>query len=57
MPEFLRNTSMETRFVQTDETGTQRVTDSCMSCHFAGGIDGSYLWPDAQGTTIPLRYK
>jgi hypothetical protein len=47
IPEFLRNTSMETLFVQTDDTGTQRVADSCMNCHFAGGVDGSYLWLDA----------
>jgi hypothetical protein len=47
IPEFLRNTSMETLFVQTDGTGTQRVADSCMNCHFAGGVDGSYLWLDA----------
>jgi hypothetical protein len=44
---LLRNTSMETLFVQTDGTGTQHATDSCMNCHFAGGVDGSYLWLDA----------
>jgi hypothetical protein len=54
VPEFLRNTSMETLFVQTDETGTQQVTDSCMNCHFAGGIDGSYLWLDAMLNPYPL---
>lgn len=47
IPSDLRNTSMETLFVQTDKTGTQYSADSCMNCHFAGGIDGSYLWLDA----------
>ncbi|MEJ8574557.1 hypothetical protein [Microbaculum marinum] len=47
IPSDLRNTSMETLFVQTDRTGTQYSADSCMNCHFAGGIDGSYLWLDA----------
>ncbi len=47
IPPVLRNTSMETLIVQTDEQGIQRSTDSCMNCHFAGGVDGSYLWLDA----------
>jgi hypothetical protein len=47
IPPALRNSSMETLFVQTDKTGTQFNADSCMNCHFAGGIDGSYLWLDA----------
>ena len=47
IPYDLRNTSMETLIVQTDKTGTQYSADSCMNCHFAGGVDGSYLWLDA----------
>lgn len=47
IPEFLRNTSMETYTVQTDGTGTQNTTDSCMNCHIAGAVDGSFLWQDA----------
>ncbi len=38
---------METLFVQTNKKGTQYSADSCMNCHFAGGIDGSYLWLEA----------
>ena len=47
IPHALRNTSMETVIVQTDKKGTQYSADSCMNCHFAGGIDGSYMWLDA----------
>jgi hypothetical protein len=47
IPATLRNTSMETLIVQTDKNGTQYSADSCMNCHFAGGVDGSYLWLDA----------
>jgi hypothetical protein len=47
IPGSLRNTSMETLFVQTDREGIQYSSDSCMNCHQAGGIDGSFLWQDA----------
>jgi len=47
IPKALRNTSMETLIVQTNKKGTQYSADSCMNCHFAGGVDGSYLWLDA----------
>jgi hypothetical protein len=50
----LRNTSKETLFVQTDGEGVQRTTDSCMNCHFAGGVDGSYLWHDAMINPYPV---
>ena len=47
IPETLRNTSMETLIVQTDGEGIQYSADSCMNCHQAGGVDGSFLWQDA----------
>lgn len=53
-PDVLRNTSMETLFVQRDAEGVQKSTDSCMNCHFAGGVDGSYLWHDAMINPYPL---
>lgn len=54
VPDFLRNTSMETLLVQFDETGKQYCSDSCMNCHFVGGVDGSYLWLDAMLSPYPL---
>jgi len=54
VPPVLRNTSMETMNVQTDAEGVQRSVDSCMNCHWAGGVDGSYIWLDAMLNSYDL---
>lgn len=54
VPENLRNTSMETFMASYGVGTTETSADSCLNCHVAGGVDGSYIWLDAKLQPVPI---
>jgi hypothetical protein len=44
LPAHVRNAVIEGYNIANDTDGGQSLTDSCMNCHWATGIDGSFIW-------------
>jgi hypothetical protein len=55
VPALLRNSVIEAYNIANDTDGGQSLTDSCMGCHWATGVDGSFLWLDAMSNLYPLH--
>lgn len=56
IPQLLRNAVIEGYNIANDasEEGGQSLTDSCINCHWATGIDGSFIWMDAMSNIYEL---
>lgn len=57
VPEFLRNTAIEsymTTYVTEGNDNVQISNRSCLECHVSLGPSGSYVWLDAVSNRVPL---
>lgn len=57
VPQFLRNTVVESYMTTYDTVGgqpTQVSNRSCLNCHVATGNNGSYVWLDAVANRVPV---
>lgn len=55
IPAHLRNSVIEAYNIANDTDGGQSLTDSCMNCHWATGVDGSFVWLDAMSNLYRLH--
>jgi hypothetical protein len=55
IPAHVRNSVIEAYNIANDTNGGQSLTDSCMNCHWATGVDGSFVWLDAMSNPYPLH--